>query len=122
MNTLAITGANAGDFAIAANTCQVPGVLQPGSSCSVLISFTPSAAGSLAAALTITDNASPSTQSAQLSGAKAQQLAGSISPSICDKPRLLHHPKLAATRPAQPSLPRAAHRLPIYLHPVPARS
>jgi len=46
----------------------VPTVLQPGQSCSVLISFTPSVAGSRAAALTITDNASPTTESAQLSG------------------------------------------------------
>jgi hypothetical protein len=68
MNTLAITGANAGDFAITASTCQVPGVLQPGSSCSVLLDFTPSAAGSRSAALTITDNASPPTESAQLNG------------------------------------------------------
>jgi hypothetical protein len=68
LNSLAITGANAGDFAITSSTCQAPGVLQPGSSCSVLLNFTPSAAGSRSAALTITDNASPPTESAQLSG------------------------------------------------------
>jgi hypothetical protein len=68
LNSLAITGANPGDFAIASSTCQVPGVLQPGTSCSVLISFTPSAAGSRSAALTITDNASPPSESAQLNG------------------------------------------------------
>jgi hypothetical protein len=68
LNSLAITGANAGDFTITANTCQVPGVLQPGSSCSVLLNFTPSAAGNRSAALTITDNASPPTESAQLNG------------------------------------------------------
>ena len=68
LNSLAITGANPGDFAITSNTCQVPSALPPGQSCSVLISFTPSAAGSRTAALTITDNASPPTESAQLNG------------------------------------------------------
>src|SRR6266849_2704046 len=67
LNTLAITGANPGDFA-EMDTCHVPTVLQPGNSCSVLISFTPSATGSRAAAVTITSNASPTTESAQLNG------------------------------------------------------
>ncbi len=68
LNTLAITGANPGDFAITSDTCHVPVALQPGQSCSVLISFTPSVAGTRTAALTITDNASPSMESAQLNG------------------------------------------------------
>jgi hypothetical protein len=67
LNTLAITGVNPGDFA-ETDTCHVPTVLQPGASCSVLITFSPSATGSRSAALTITSNASPPTQSAQLSG------------------------------------------------------
>src|SRR5882762_6671260 len=67
LNTLAITGANLGDFA-ETDTCHVPTVLRPGNSCSVLVSFTPSAAGSRTAAVTITSNASPATESAQLSG------------------------------------------------------
>ena len=67
LNTLAITGANPGDFA-ETDTCHVPNVLQLGNSCSVLVSFTPSAAGSRTAAVTITSNASPPTESAQLNG------------------------------------------------------
>src|SRR6266404_854857 len=67
LNTLVITGANPGDFA-ETDTCHVPNLLQPGNSCSVLVSFTPSAAGSRTAAVTITSNASPTTESAQLSG------------------------------------------------------
>jgi len=67
LNKLAITGANPGDFA-ETDTCHVPTVLQPGNSCSALIVFSPSAAGSRSAALTITSNASPATESAQLSG------------------------------------------------------
>src|SRR5882762_7187274 len=61
LNTLVITGANPGDFA-ETDTCHVPNLLQPGNSCSVLFSFTPSAA------VTITSNASPTAESAQLSG------------------------------------------------------
>ena len=67
LNTLAITGANPGDFA-ETDTCHVPTVLQPGNACSVLVVFTPSASGNRSAAITITSNASPSMESAQLSG------------------------------------------------------
>ena len=68
LNSFAFTGANPADFAITSDTCHVPSALPPGQSCSVLISFTPSAAGARTAAFTITDNASPSIESAQLSG------------------------------------------------------
>src|SRR5260370_14098034 len=68
LNTVAITGQNAGDFAITGDTCHAPTVLQPGNSCSVLLSFIPSATGSRTAAVTITSNASPPTESAQLNG------------------------------------------------------
>ncbi len=67
LNKLAITGASPGDFA-ETDTCHVPTVLQPGNACSVLIVFTPSATGSRSAAVTITSNASPATESAQLTG------------------------------------------------------
>jgi Abnormal spindle-like microcephaly-assoc'd, ASPM-SPD-2-Hydin len=67
LNTLAITGANPGDFK-ETDTCNVPTALPPGKSCSVLVTFAPSATGSRSAAVTITDNASPATESAQLSG------------------------------------------------------
>jgi hypothetical protein len=68
LNSLAIAGANPGDFSISSTTCQVPGVLQPGNACFVLLTFTPSAAGSRSAALTLSDNASPPTESVSLSG------------------------------------------------------
>jgi hypothetical protein len=67
LNTLAIAGANSGDFS-ETDTCHAPTALQPGQSCSVLISFTPSAVGNRSATVTITDNASPSTESVPLSG------------------------------------------------------
>ena len=68
LNSFAFAGANPGDFAITSDTCHVPSVFPPGQSCSVLISFTPSAAGSRTAAFTITDNASPPMESVQLNG------------------------------------------------------
>jgi hypothetical protein len=67
LNTLAIVGANSGDFT-ETDTCHAPTALQPGKSCSVLISFAPSAVGSRSATVTITDNASPSTESVPFSG------------------------------------------------------
>ena len=68
LNTISITGPNSSDFSVTGDTCHVPTVLQVGSSCSVLISFTPSATGARSATLTITDNASPPAESVQLSG------------------------------------------------------
>jgi hypothetical protein len=68
LNTLTITGTNPGDFAITSDTCQLPTVLQPGKSCTVLVSFAPTATGSRMAAVTITSNASPTMESAQLNG------------------------------------------------------
>ena len=67
LNTLMITGANPGDFS-ETDTCHVPAVLQPGQSCSALVSFAPSAPGPRSAALTLTDNAAPPTESVALSG------------------------------------------------------
>jgi hypothetical protein len=68
LNTTTITGTNASDFSITGDSCHAPTVLQPGTTCSVLISFTPSAAGARSASLTISDNAAPPTQSVSLSG------------------------------------------------------
>jgi hypothetical protein len=68
LNSTAITGMNSADFSITGDSCHAPTVLQSGTSCSVLISFTPLAAGSRSAALTITDNAAPPAESAQLNG------------------------------------------------------
>ena len=68
LNSITITGSNASDFSTTGNTCTAPGVLQPGASCSLMISFSPSAAGARSASLTITDNAAPPTLSVPLSG------------------------------------------------------
>jgi hypothetical protein len=66
ISSIALTGANPGDYAISANTC--PASLGAGASCQVNITFRPTAAGARTAALTFTDNATGSPQSVPLSG------------------------------------------------------
>jgi PKD repeat protein len=62
-----LTGANAGDFAILTNTCNGAAVAANGT-CTVGITFTPSAVGARQATLQIADNAPASPQSVTLSG------------------------------------------------------
>ena len=63
-------GANPGDFALArGTTCSTDGGVSPaGGSCTLVITFTPTAAGTRSATLTLTDNATPATQTIALTG------------------------------------------------------
>jgi Abnormal spindle-like microcephaly-assoc'd, ASPM-SPD-2-Hydin/Chitobiase/beta-hexosaminidase C-terminal domain len=63
---IAIAGANPGDFAIAATTCGA--TLAPAASCTVDVTFTPTARHTRSGTLTITDNAAGSPQSVALTG------------------------------------------------------
>jgi hypothetical protein len=68
INSIAFTGANPGDFA---QTSTCGSSLAASSSCTISVTFTPTAVGSRAASLTITDNnnnVAGSTQSVSLSG------------------------------------------------------
>jgi 6-phosphogluconolactonase (cycloisomerase 2 family) len=67
VSAIGFSGANPGDFS-QTNTCNLPAVLNPNTSCSVSITFTPAAAGARQATLTVTDNAPGSPQSAALTG------------------------------------------------------
>jgi hypothetical protein len=68
ISSIAITGTNASDFA-QTNTCPSGlATLAAGASCTISVTFTPSAAGGRTAALSVTDNASGSPQSVALSG------------------------------------------------------
>jgi hypothetical protein len=60
------TGTDPGDFAQSATTCGA--TLAAGKICSVSITFTPTATGSRTAVLNVSDSASPSPQTANLSG------------------------------------------------------
>ncbi|HEY2460968.1 MAG TPA: choice-of-anchor D domain-containing protein [Candidatus Acidoferrum sp.] len=75
LNSVAISGANASDFT-QTNTCQPPTVLAPERNCSVSITFRPTATGLRQAALTITDDAPGSPQSAPLTGTGISQQSG----------------------------------------------
>ncbi len=63
---VSFTGPNAGDFSEATSNC--PYGLAPGASCSIQITFTPSALGAESATLIVSDNAASSPQTVALSG------------------------------------------------------
>lgn len=80
ISSVAITG-GASDYTIVANTCGIS--LAPanttGDSCTVSITFTPSASGSRGGVLTVTGSAG--TQTAQLSGTGQSEATDTLSPS-----------------------------------------
>jgi hypothetical protein len=68
IKTVALGGANPGQFAIAAGTtCTNGATVAANSTCVVNLTFTPNSATSFAATLTFTDDASPTTQTVNLS-------------------------------------------------------
>jgi hypothetical protein len=74
VNTLAISGGNAGDFSEQDN-CHVPAVLTPNQFCTVMIVFSPMAAGNRSTTLTLTENAAPPSETVALAGTGAAQAA-----------------------------------------------
>ena len=80
ISSILIAGANPADFAISAKTCGTS--LAGSASCTVSITFTPSAVGPRAASLTFTDSAGNSPQSVALSGTGAGTSASaSVTPA-----------------------------------------
>jgi len=76
---ITITGTNMGDFS-QTNTCGAS--VASGGSCPITVTFTPAAAGSRSATLTITDNASNSPQTVSLSGTGAVPTASLSTTSL----------------------------------------
>ena len=71
------------NFAIAAGTtCTPTTALNPGGICLILVTFTPTAAGNLSGALTITDNAPSSPQTVHLTGIGTAPAASLSAPSV----------------------------------------
>ena len=68
INTLALSGANAGDFSTSGSSCSNGSQIGTQSSCYIRLTFTPSAAGTRAATLTITDTDPGSPRTITLSG------------------------------------------------------
>jgi hypothetical protein len=64
--SIATAGTNPGDFAVAAKTCGA--TLAPAASCTVNVTFTPTARGARSATLSVADNAAGSPQTAALTG------------------------------------------------------
>jgi IPT/TIG domain-containing protein len=68
-NAVVIGGTNPGDFATAAGTtCTNSATVNPAANCVINLTFTPSALNARTATLTITDDASPTTQVVTLNG------------------------------------------------------
>jgi hypothetical protein len=68
LGNFTITGANPGSFSFVNNNCGGPAGLPPGQSCTVSVTFAPTAVGSLTATLNIVDYASGAPQQITLSG------------------------------------------------------
>jgi hypothetical protein len=80
--SVGLTGADAADFTISANSCGAS--LAPAASCTISATFKPTAAGTRGAAITITDNANNatgSTQNVALSGTGVAVPAAADSPT-----------------------------------------
>jgi len=77
VTSIVVTGSNAGDFA-QTNTCGSS--VAAGATCTLTVSFTPSAAGGRAASLSIADNATGSPQLVSLAGTGMSMLL-SVTPS-----------------------------------------
>ena len=73
ISSVGISGANAGDFA-QTNTCPVsPATLAANATCTISVTFAPSATGSRSASVTISDNATGTPHSVTLTGTGASQ-------------------------------------------------
>ena len=79
IHSIGLSGPNSGDFH-QQNTCPSgSSTLAAGASCTISVTFTPTADGSRSASLTITDNASGSPQSVALSGSGTTESAPVVS-------------------------------------------
>src|SRR5208337_3124184 len=85
ITSVTIAGTNSGDFA-ETNTCGA--TVAASASCTFSVTFTPTVVGSETATLTITDNASPATQTVSLTGTGTAPLV-SLSPASLTFPAQL---------------------------------
>ncbi|UWZ84576.1 choice-of-anchor D domain-containing protein [Occallatibacter riparius] len=76
ISSIGLGGTNAGDFAQTNNCPSGTNTLAIGASCTVNVTFTPTATGARSATLVITDNDPSGTQNVALSGSGASQSAG----------------------------------------------
>lgn len=81
ISAVTVTGANASDFARGADAC-TGATIAPAGTCSVSVTFTPSAFGTRAATLNIADNAANSPQAVSLTGTGTAPAATLSAPSL----------------------------------------
>jgi hypothetical protein len=82
ISSIAIAGANPGDFAQTNNCPTSPSIMAVNATCTINVTFTPTALGSRAASVTIADNGTSSPQSPALSGTGITAASGVVlSPS-----------------------------------------
>ena len=84
ISSIAIGGTNPADFAVTTGTNACGTTLAASATCNIYVTFKPAAAQAYAATLTVTDNASPTTQSSSLSGTGVAAAApvASLTPSL----------------------------------------
>jgi Pro-kumamolisin, activation domain/Abnormal spindle-like microcephaly-assoc'd, ASPM-SPD-2-Hydin len=92
---ITITGTNASSFAESATTCG--STLAAGATCTISVTFSPTAAGALTATLSVADNATTSPQTAALKGT-----ATAATPTVSLTPKTIKFPntKLGSTSTA----------------------
>jgi phosphopantothenate synthetase len=78
VSSIAVTGANAGDFT-QTNNCGSS--VAAGANCSINVIFNPTDTGSLSGSITISDNATPATQTVSLSGTASGSPAVTLTPT-----------------------------------------
>src|SRR5207244_12157039 len=71
ISSISITGTNSGDFAQTNNCPLSPSTLAASTSCTINVTFTPTATGARSGTLSVADNAAGSPQTASLSGTGA---------------------------------------------------
>jgi centrosomal CEP192-like protein/HYDIN/CFA65/VesB family protein len=82
INSIALSGENVADFAQTNNCPAAPAVLAAGNRCEIRIIFTPTATGTMSAAVNFTDNASGSPHAVALKGVSTTQApVASVSPA-----------------------------------------
>lgn len=80
IGSVSLSGTNAGAFNLAANGCGTS--LAAGNSCNITVGFPANAAGVYTATLTVTDNASPTTQTVQLTSTVSGTPQAAFSPAM----------------------------------------
>jgi hypothetical protein len=92
---ITLTSTNPSDFAINTGTNACGNSLPAGSSCSIYVTFTPAAAASYSAMLSVADNASGSPQTAELTGTGTSSVSA-VNININEAVHLDDAPKLAS--------------------------